>query len=440
MAIMRAWDCGGAPPNRGGLRELTLASRSLGVSVADRSAREAGVPRSVAVVGAGPVGLALALALAQRLPTAAITLFDARPVDRDLSADPRTVALSLGSVQVLQRLGAWPGAAAQRILEVRVSQEGAGLWAASGLAGGPPQVRIRALDEGVPMLGAVLGYGQIVAPLQQAWIGAAAREPQRLGSRFGQPVAALKPVPGGVEVDAGIAERFDLAVVAEGGVFAQQARRAIAHDYRQTAWVGTVGVARGAPAGVAVERFTRHGPAALLPLPQGRAALVWCVDRDDDPVAALDDAQRLAVLNSIFPADLVPLQSISPLKSFTLGLNAERTLTARRTVRIGNAAQTLHPVAGQGLNLGLRDAMALVQALRGIDTANPRAIDAMLRRLEWQRAPDRWSTIAATDFLARSFTWTLPGAATARALGLAAVQSIGPLRSALARQMMFGSR
>ena len=96
---------------------------------------------------------------------------------------------------------------------------------------------------------------------------------------------------------------------------------------------------------------------------------------------------------------------MSPLKAFPLGLRAERTLTDGRTVRIGNAAQTLHPVAGQGLNLGMRDAFELVRSL-----AQQRDVDAVLRRLEWQRAPDRWAMIAATDFLARSFTWSLPGA------------------------------
>ena len=86
---------------------------------------------------------------------------------------------------------------------------------------------------------------------------------------------------------------------------------------------------------------------------------------DDDPVRELDDAQRVAVLNTHLPsAPPAASPSMSPLKAFPLGLNAERTLTDGRTVRIGNAAQTLHPVAGQGLNLGLRDAFELVRALR----------------------------------------------------------------------------
>jgi 2-octaprenyl-6-methoxyphenol hydroxylase len=247
-------------------------------------------------------------------------------------------------------------------------------------------------------------------------------------------VTALKRTPGGVEVDAGIAEPFDLAVVAEGGVFSDQTRKAVTHDYRQTAWVGTVTLAEP-KAGVAFERFTRHGPAALLPLKDGRAGLVWCVSSNDDPVEPLNDEQRLVVLNTMFHAEVGAITQMSPLKRFALGLNAERTLTEGRTVRIGNAAQTLHPVAGQGLNLGLRDAFELVRAL-----SKSSDVDAVLRRLEWKRGPDRWAMIAATDFLARSFTWQLPGAGAARGLGMAALQRLAPVKSALARQMMFGTR
>ncbi len=391
--------------------------------------------RSLAIVGAGPVGLALALDAAQRLPQTDITVFDARTLERDVSTDPRTLALSLGSVQWLQRLGAWPAEGVQPIVEVNVSQQPPSAPPVFAALFGEPQVRIGAGEQAVPMLGAVLSYGRIVATLQQAWLALEAAQPQRLHTRFGTPVGAIKPVAGGVEIDAGIAERFDLAVVAEGGVFADQARKAVSRDYHQCAWVGTVELPTEAAPGVAYERFTRHGPAALLPLPGGRASLVWCVGSDDDPVAELSDTQRLAVLNTIFPAAVTPLRSISPLKRFPLGLNAERTLTDGRTVRIGNAAQTLHPVAGQGLNLGLRDAAELVNLLRrGGD------IDAALRRLEWQRGPDRWALIATTDFLARSFTWALPGAGAARGLGLAALQALPPLKSLLARQMMFGRR
>jgi 2-octaprenyl-6-methoxyphenol hydroxylase len=393
------------------------------------------VPRSaldLAVVGAGPVGLALALHAAQALPHARIHLFDARSAAHDIGADPRTLALSLGSVQLLQRLQAWPGDAAQPIVAVQVSQAPPTL---ARFGPGEAQVYIRADEEGVPMLGAVLSYGALVAPLQAAWLAAVAAEPQRLAMRFATPVSALKALPGGVELDAGIVERFDLAVVAEGGVFADQARKALRHDYAQTAWVGTVTL-DGATAGLAIERFTRHGPLALLPLREaGRAALVWCVASGEDPVRGLDDAQRIAVLNSMLPQAAGRVRELSPLKDFALGLNAERSLVDGRCVRIGNAAQTLHPVAGQGLNLGLRDAFELVQSLRGAGD-----VERALRQVEWTRAADRWGMIAATDFLARSFTWRAPGLASARGLALAVLQAATPLKSALARQMMFGTR
>ena len=394
---------------------------------------------NIAVIGAGPVGLALALQAAQLLPGARISLFDARPADKDVAADPRTLALAIGSIQLLQRLGAWPAALAQPITEVHVSQAPPSLQIGGfGLPGREAAVRLNALDEGVPMLGAVLSYGQLVAPLQAAWLVRAERESGRLSTRFGTPVSSVLPKDEGVEVDAGIAERFDLAVIAEGGVFADQARKALTHDYGQTAWVGTLTLEGGKP-GLAVERFTRHGPLALLPLKpldgQQRAALVWCVPGNDDPVRELNDTQRLVVLESQLPEGAGRPVGISMLKAFPLGLNAERTLVDGATVRIGNAAQTLHPVAGQGLNLGLRDAFELVLALR-----ESRDVRAALRRVEWSRGPDRWAMIAATDFLARSFTWKLPGLPAARGLGLAALQALPPLKSLLARQMMFGRR
>lgn len=395
------------------------------------------------IVGAGPAGLALALLAAKRLPQADITIFDARPLDKDVSGDPRALAMALGSVQMLQRLNAWPADRAQAITEVLVSQAPPTLqW-----RGLPAELRLRAADLGTDMLGAVLHYGSLVAAMQQVWLAAERQSPQRLHSRFGAPVRAIKPIEAGqrVEIDAQIVEAFDLAVVAEGGVFAEQSRKALSHDYRQTAWVGRVGLADGT-AGLAVERFTRDGPIALLPLPGPDlnaprlrpAALVWCVPNGDDPVAGLDNDQRMAVLNARLPAAAGRVAWLSPLKQFALGLNAERSLVDGRLLRIGNAAQTLHPVAGQGLNLGLRDAYALVQALRQADGGQ--SMERTLRQVEWSRGPDRWSMIATTDFLARSFTWRWPGLAALRGLGLAGLAAAPPLQRLLAKQMMFGRR
>lgn len=412
---------------------------------------------SLAIIGAGPAGLGLALQAARALPDARITVFDARPADKDVSGDPRTLALSLGTVQELQRMGLWDAIAAQGqtapIMEVHVSQQQPTvLWPGQD----QPEVRIHAKEQGVPQLGAVVSYGTLVAPMQHAWLDAVAREPHRLQMRFGTPVKGMKALNHGVELDADIAESFDLAVVAEGGVFADQPKlqwpEGVSRDYEQSAWVGTVQLTPNSRTGVAYERFTPSGPAALLPLPAGplgpRAALVWCVQQGDDPVKALNDEQRLTVLNTIFHPSVGEIVGLSPLKCFPLGLNAHRRLVSDGAiVRIGNAAQTLHPVAGQGLNLGMRDVHELLSALR--DTRPTHCADAQhkanwmkqaLARFERRRQPDRVALLATTDFLARSFTFPAPILATLRGLGLGAVGQISPLKRLIARSMMFGWR
>jgi 2-octaprenyl-6-methoxyphenol hydroxylase len=417
---------------------------------------------NLAIVGAGPVGLSLALQAARSLPQACIHLFDARLATASVRSDPRVLALSLGSVQCLQRLQAWPAQEAEPITQVHISQQPPTLatpW-------GQPELMLQHDTLGVPLLGAVLGYGALVASLQAAWQSLAAAAPHRLHSHWGRAVSALEPAPLGVHLRtapaAGGADRpatalepaYDLVVVAEGGLFGEQAARPLRRDYGQTAWIGEVQL-EGATRGRAIERFTRSGPLALLPLSPpsplqptqesrsaadaaARASLVWCVSQADDPVPALDAAQRRAVLNTLLPASAGRVTAVGALKGLPLGLNAQTQPVQGRVVRIGNAAQTLHPVAGQGLNLGLRDAQTLLGALRQAEGRHD--LDAVLRRVAWQRAPDRWATMATTDFLARSFTWQLPGAASLRGLGLAALQALPPLQRALARQMMFGLR
>jgi len=418
---------------------------------------------SLAIVGAGPAGLSLALQAARALPEARVTVFDARPADIDISKDARTLALSLGTVQELGRIGVWDAIARSGqqapIREVHVSQQQPTvLWPGTG----QPEVSITAREQGVPQLGAVVSYGTLVAPLQATWLEAVTQDEHRLAMRFGTPVRGLKRVGSRIEVDADIAEAHDLVVVAEGGVFADQPKlqwpEGLSRDYEQTAWVGQVRLDASAQDGVAYERFTPSGPAALLPLPPGpvraggesgrRAALVWCVQRNDDPVAGLDEAQRLTVLNSIFPDRVGRILEVSPLKAFPLGLNAHtRLVSDEAVVRIGNAAQTLHPVAGQGFNLAMRDVHELLAALKtqgwaGADDAGTREMKVRraLRQFERRRQPDRLALMGATDFLARSFTWPAPILATMRGLGLGAVQQLPPVKRLLARSFMFGWR
>src|SRR6187551_1469345 len=141
--------------------ESTTAPSSSAPPRGAASNASVGAPLKLAVIGAGPVGLALALHAAAALPDAQITLFDARPSTKDVSGDPRTLALSLGSVQLLQRLGAWRAESAQPITEVHVSQDAPSLLGALSSRFGEAALTIRAIDEAVPMLGAVLSYGAV---------------------------------------------------------------------------------------------------------------------------------------------------------------------------------------------------------------------------------------------------------------------------------------
>src|SRR5690606_17809356 len=144
-------------------------------------------------------------------------------------------------------------------------------------------------------------------------------------------------------------------------------------------------------------------------------------------------------LNTIFHAEVGTIRQMSPLKAFPLGLNAHRRLvTDGQVVRIGNAAQTLHPVAGQGFNLGMRDVHELLAALK--DPPWSHVDDEAARQMKLQGALRRLGRRRQPDFLARSFTWTTPILATVRGLGLGAVQGLGPVKRMLARTMMFGVR
>jgi 2-octaprenyl-6-methoxyphenol hydroxylase len=398
---------------------------------------------SLAVVGAGPVGLALALHASRTLHHTKVTLIDARKTSTKSESDPRSVALSLGSVQFFQRLGVWHTTCAQLITQIDVSQKAECAWAQkfSNIS----NLRITAAQERVPFLGAVLGYSDVTGPLQQAWTRAEQAEPQRLFSQFGQPVTAVCDGNTGIEVQAGFAQRFDLVVMAEGtsspevsGAFLI-ASPPFERDYAQVAWVGEVGFEQNPlqqASEIAFERFTAFGPVALLPLKNRRSALVWCTREKNFPIESWNEVQRIARLNEIFHGTAAGrITCVTALKPFPLHLKAQRTLTQGRLVRIGNAAQTLHPVAGQGLNLGLRDAFELVQQL-----ARTQNIGTALRQFEWERARDRWSMVATTDFLARSFTWQIPAADSLRGLGLVMLNALKPVKSTLARRMMFGVR
>ena len=391
----------------------------------------------VTIVGAGPVGLALAGWLARRSATRAlkIALIDAREPE-DSIADPRAIAVSHGSRMILEPLR-WP-ADATAIQRIHVSQRGHF-----------GRTLIDHSEHGLPALGYVLRYGSIVHGLAEA-VHATSVHWFRSTSAAA-PTQDLDGVTLPIET-AGVTRnlRTRILVNAEGGLFGDQktagsASSSAGHsasggtrDYGQTALVGTVTVSAPQPH-VAWERFTSQGPIALLPMGGVRGAnyaLVWCCAPDEAARRTqLPDDEFLSELGAAFGNRMGRFTQIKGRASFPLGLNAVDTLVKGHVVAIGNAAQTLHPVAGQGLNLGLRDAHALADAL-STEGPTPLALATFAQR----RALDRRLTIGATDTLARLFTVDFPPLATLRGLALTALEFVPPVKTALARQMMFGQR
>jgi 2-octaprenyl-6-methoxyphenol hydroxylase len=375
--------------------------------------------QDVAICGAGPVGMALAALLARRgMDSARIALIDAKPLAVAM-ADPRSLALSYGSGLLLEEIGAWPFPATP-IHQIHVSRRGQF-----------GRSMIERSEHDVPALGYVTRYGDVVTALASACerAGVTVLRPARVTGHLEHADGVNLQLDDGRELEA------SLVVQAEGGVFGEQDGRARTRDYHQTAVIARVSVSMPI-AHRAYERFTEQGPLALLPQDGAdghQYALVWCVRPDTaEQLLGLDEATFLARLGQAFGTRLGRFSATSARASYKLGLNAEPSASAR-TVAIGNAAQTLHPVAGQGLNLGLRDAAVLARLLA--QGATP----ARLAEFARARQPDRRLTVGLTDTMARVFTSTGPAQALL-GLSLGVLDTVGPARSVLAELMMFGRR
>jgi 2-octaprenyl-6-methoxyphenol hydroxylase len=373
----------------------------------------------VAICGAGPVGMTLAALLVRRgFEGRRIALIDARSLGQAIS-DPRSIALSWGSRGLLDDVGAWP-LPATPIHQIHVSRR--------GHLGRSMMDRE---EHGLEALGYVTRYGEVVDALARACerAGVQVLRPARVASldEHGEHVT--------LHLDDGRNVQARIAVQAEGGVFGEQADKTQRRDYGQTAVIARVTASRQV-AHRAFERFTDEGPLALLPQEgpdRHQYALVWCVRPERaQQLLALEESEFLRQLGDAFGERLGEFTRASERAAFPLGLNADPRTTAR-TVAIGNAAQTLHPVAGQGLNLGLRDAAVLARQLaRGLA---PQAIEGFSA----ERARDRNAIIRSTDAMARVFAGTGP-LQPVFGLALAALDTVKPARMMLAELMMFGRR
>jgi 2-octaprenyl-6-methoxyphenol hydroxylase len=377
----------------------------------------------ILIQGGGPVGLACAAWILQKFPDAKITLLDRNPCNDDelINADSRGIALSHGSKILLDTIDAWPHESAA-IHRVHVSQAG---------RFGRALMTREELNQDA--LGHIVRYRDIHIALRRALRTIQANSTdfiwQHITKEHEKQSIHAKCV-----------------VHAEGGLFKNQDWVESGRDYDQSALVGLVEVENAVPH-QAWERFTSEGPLAVLPSHYGRHILnlVWCGSPESSQRRLqLSDADFLSELQIAFGSRIGRFLKIQDRRLYELGLNYRKEITKDHEVWIGNAAQTLHPVAGQGLNLGLRDAFLLAERLVGVfsgsEDQSPAAIEHALQDYAQSRKVDRTTTIGLTDFMARIFTSNLVPIVAARGLALSALQWLPPAKTALARQMMFGRR
>ena len=380
-------------------------------------------------VGGGPVGATLAWGL--RGYGHRVTGLEARhPVAE--SRDARTLALSEGSRLILERLGAWDRLVphATPIHTIHVSQRGR-----------LGRTVLRAADEGQDALGYVLPYAELGSVLDDALMNT-----DEVRVEFGARAVGLETTNSEAVVmveQEGETRRVAtrLAVIADGGrsLAALPGMKREIREYGQTALVGHVECELPHD-NIAYERFTPQGPVALLPEGPRGFALVWTASPEEATrLAALPDEPFLNELHRHFGDRVGRFMKIAGRATFPLRLVTLRPVVGPRLAVIGNAAQTLHPVAGQGFNLGLRDAWQLATITR--DNSPERiGSDAMLQRYQAKRRFDTGGGIFFTDFLVRSFSNDLPGWGSMRGGGLAMLEMCTPARHFVARKMSFGAK
>ena len=383
----------------------------------------------VAIAGGGLVGASLALALAPLGFKVALVEAVAPGGGDHPSFDERTTALANGSVRVFRSLGVWRDMEreATPIRRIHVSDQGR-----FGVA------RIDAAEQGLEALGYVLPNRVMGAAL---WQGLAAAPGVRviaparvLGSEMTGDVRVL-----GLESDGATRElRARLVVAADGArsLIREQAGIAAEHwAYAQTAIISTITTQRFHDH-VAYERFTADGPIAVLPLSDGRCGIVWTRPPEDAArLLALPDEAFLAELQAAFGFRLGRLLRVGVRHAYELALSRSERHVAERLAIAGNAAQGLHPIAGQGFNLGLRDAASLAEVLadaRAEGVADAGDAGPLAAYADW-RAEDRRRIVAFTDGLVRLFGSPLGVLRGLRSVGLLAFDAFPPAKSAMAR-------
>lgn len=385
----------------------------------------------IAIIGGGPVGASLALAL--RDSGLNVYVLEARK-PQDATIDPRALALSYGSRLLLQRLGVWDELTqVSAIRSIHISQQHSFGRAV-----------LNAAELNVPELGYVLPYHALQSALQHALQASRAR--YLTGASVTQlsfpRVNTISPSTDGAHITFhhdGDEHRLNarLAVVADGGKLLEATHPPEVRDYGQSAVIAHVTCTQ-AIADTAFERFTTQGPVALLPYKDGYE-LVWTASHATvEVMLQWDESVFLAQLQQHFGDRVGRFLSAGPRNCFPLRLKRAPDTIMPRTVLLGNAAQTLHPVAGQGFNLGLRDAWELAQHIL---RCPPESLgnEAMLADYRASRRLDRNAGIRFTDGLVRLFSNDLPLVGAGRAAALTLLDCLPLTKRWVARRMMFGT-
>lgn len=381
---------------------------------------------NVVIVGGGPVGMVLALLLAKQ--DVASVLLEARKQGA-ANQDTRALALSFGTRRVLEKLGVWQSLAsfATVIHTIHVSQKGS-----------IGRSVLRAQEEGLEALGYVLSYGALCTVLNAEL----AKFPLIQLMDEAQAEAIMHDASGATVRYLRQQETHQLdgalVVLADGGRSLEEVAglKRDTKEYGHDALITKV-TAELPHDNIAYERFTSHGPMALLPNGERDFSLVWTGKKDYiTPLLALSDAEFLAQFHAQFGDRVGKFLSVEKRMTFPLRLSKLQTSDTPHLVVVGNAAQTMHPVAGQGFNVGLRDAEVL--ALHIAKNIHSLGSAEMLAAYRADRQTDTKNGLLFTDFLVNIFSNDILGVSALRGLGLGLFDIVKPVKQHLVRKMSFG--